>query len=207
MPTASASASSRLPGTCRREIIFTWIGDCLDKHAFSNIENSADELTIGWVRTDDYQNSDFAAVQPFRRDHYVSFTLRRDQRRIPTPLLKFYQRGAEQDFLNANPGFFRVPKQKKEDIRDAVRLSLCARALPSPAMYDVVWDTRNGLVTLASLSIEVIDLFETEFKKSFPGLRLLMIHPFARALRIVPAELLARNWSARILLQPNQPSI
>jgi hypothetical protein len=91
--------------------------------------------------------------------------------------------------LNANPGFFRVPKQKKEDIRDAVRLSLFARALPSPAMYDVVWDTKSGLVTLAALSSKVIDLFETEFKKSFPGLRLLMIHPFARALRVVTEPL------------------
>jgi hypothetical protein len=169
--------------------IFTWIGECLEKHAFSSIENSAEELTLGWVRTDDYQNSDFAAAQPYRRDHYVSFTLRRDQRRIPAPLLKFYQRGAEQDFLNANPGFFRVPKQKREDIRDAARLALLVRALPSPAMYDVVWDTRSGLVTLATVSSKIIDIFETEFKKSFPGLRLLMVHPLARAMRIVPEEL------------------
>lgn len=168
--------------------LFTWIGECLEKYAFSSSENSADELTIGWVRTDDYQSSDFAATQPFRHDHYVSFTLRRDQRRIPAPLLKFYQRAAEQDFLDANPGFFRVPKQKKEDIREAARLSLLVRALPSPATYDVVWDTRSGLVTLATVSSKIIDLFETEFKKSFPGLRLLMIHPFARALRTVSPE-------------------
>jgi len=170
--------------------LFTWIGECLDKHAFSSIESSADELTVGWVRTDDYQNSDFTAAQPFRRDHYVSFTLRRDQRRIPAPLLKFYQRGAEQDFLNANPGFFRVPKQKREDIRDAARLSLLVKALPSPSMYDLVWDTRSGMVTLATVSSRIIDLIETEFKNSFPGLRLLMIHPYARAMKIVSAELL-----------------
>jgi hypothetical protein len=168
--------------------IFEWIGECLDKYAFTSIENSAEELSIGWVRTDDYQSTDFLAVQPFRRDHYASFTLRRDQRRLPAPLLKAYQQIAEHDFLNANPGFFRVPKQKREDLRDAVRLSLLARALPSPAMYDVVWDTRNGLVTLASVSSKIIDIFETEFKKSFPGLRLLMIHPFARALRVIPEE-------------------
>lgn len=191
--------------------IFEWIGECLDKFAFSNIETSADELSIGWVRTDDYQSTDFAGMQLFRRDHYVSFTLRRDQRRIPTPLLKAYQKIAEQDFLNTNPGFFKVPKQKKEDIRDAVRLALFARSLPSPSMYDVVWDTRNGLITLASLSSKVIDLFETEFKKSFPGLRLLMIHPFARALRVTPEPLreelersnLASTESALDLIRAN----
>jgi hypothetical protein len=169
--------------------IFDWIGECLDKHSFNGIENNAEELSIGWVRTDDYQSTDFAGLQLFRRDHYASFTLRRDQRRIPTPLLKAYQQIAEHEFLDANPGFYKVPKQKREDIRDAVRLSLLARSLPSPAMYDVIWDTRSGLVTLSSLSPKVIDLFETEFKKSFPNLRLLMIHPFARALRISTDDL------------------
>lgn len=170
--------------------LFTWIGECLDKYAFSSIESGAEELAVGWVRTDDYQSSDFGAAQPFRRDHYASFTLRRDQRRIPAPLLKFYQQGAEQEFLGANPGFFRVPKQKREDIRDAARLALLMRALPAPSMYDVVWDTRTGLVTLATVSARIVDLFETEFKKSFPGLRLQMIHPFARAKGVVAAELL-----------------
>lgn len=169
--------------------LFEWIGACLEKHAFASIENSADELSVGWVRTDDYQSTDFTGLQLFRRDHYVTFSLRRDQRRIPAPLLKAYQKIAEQDFLNANPGFFRVPKQKKEDIREAVRLALFARTLPAPAMYDVVWDTSTGVVTLASLSSKIIDLFESEFKKSFPGLRLLMIHPFARAQRVIPEPL------------------
>lgn len=170
--------------------LFTWIGECLDKYAFSSIESGAEELAVGWVRTDDYQASDFGAAQQFRRDHYASFTLRRDQRRIPAPLLKFYQQGAEQEFLGANPGFFRVPKQKREDIRDAARLALLMRALPAPSMYDVVWDTRTGVVTLATVSARIVDLFETEFKKSFPGLRLQMIHPFARAKEVVAAELL-----------------
>jgi hypothetical protein len=56
-------------------------------------------------------------------------------------------------------------------------------------MYDIIWDTRSGLVTLASLSSKIIDLFESEFKKCFPALRLLMIHPFARALRVSPEQL------------------
>lgn len=169
--------------------IFDWISECLEKNAFSTIENTADEFSVGWIRSDDYQSNDFAGTQLFRKDHYASFTLRRDQRRIPTPLLKAYQLIAEKEYLDANPGFYRVPKQKREEIRETVRLALFARTLPAPAMYDVVWDTRKGLVTLASLSSKIIDLFETEFKKTFPGLRLLLIHPFARASRVIPHHL------------------
>lgn len=192
--------------------LFNWIAENLDKHAFVGIEDGAEELSIGWVQTDDYQLADFAASQPFRRDHYASFTLRRDQRRIPTALLKAYQKVAEHEYLSANPSFFKVPKQKREDIRDAVRLSLLVRTLPAPAMYDAVWDTRSGLVTLASLSAKVVDQFETEFKKTFPGLRLLMIHPYARAARVVPDELqpllekanLATTESVLDLIRANQ---
>lgn len=202
----------RIAGDLPEGNIHDWIAECLDKHAFNSIEDSAEELSIGWVRTDDYQLSDFAATQPFRRDHYASFTLRRDQRRIPTALLKAYQRVAEHEFLSANPAFFKVPKQKREDIKDAVRLGLLARTLPAPAMYDAVWDTRSGLVTLASLSAKTIDQFETEFKKSFPGLRLIMIHPYARAAAIVPEELqpelekanLATTESVLDLIRANQ---
>jgi len=202
----------RVAGDLPEGNIHDWIGECLDKHAFNSIEDGAEELSIGWVRTDDYQEADFAATQPFRRDHYASFTLRRDQRRIPTALLKAYQRVAEHEFLQANPAFFKVPKQKREDIKDAVRLGLLARTLPAPAMYDAVWDTRSGLVTIASLSAKVIDQFETEFKKSFPGLRLIMVHPYARAAAIAPEELqpelekanLATTESVLDLIRANQ---
>ena len=170
--------------------LFQWVGECLDKYAFKNIEESADELSVGWVRTDDYQRSDFLLVQPFRRDRYLSFTLRKDQRKVPAQLLKFRQKAAELEFLNANPGFYKVPKQKREDIRDAVKLGLLARALPSPAMYDAVWNTTNGLLTLATTSAQTVDLFESEFKKSFPGLRLQIVHPLARAAACIPEELL-----------------
>ncbi len=198
MSNTASICQFRVAGDLPEGNLFDWIAECLDKHAFTGIEDGAEELSVGWVRTDDYQLSDFGGAQPFRRDHYASFTLRKDQRRIPTALLKAYQRVAEHEFLSANPGFFKVPKQKREDIRDAVRLGLLARTLPAPAMYDVVWDTRSGLVTLASLSAKVIDQFETEFKKSFPGLRLLMIHPYARAGAIVPDELQAELEKANL---------
>lgn len=170
--------------------LFQWVGECLDKFAFNNIEDCADELSVGWVRTDDYQRSDFLLVQPFRRDRYISFTLRKDQRKVPAQLLKFRQKAAELEFLNANPGFYRVPKQKREDIRDAVKLGLLARTLPSPSMYDAVWNTTNGLLTLATTSAKTVDLFESEFKKSFQGLRLQIVHPFSRAAAVIPEELL-----------------
>jgi hypothetical protein len=83
----------------------------------------------------------------------------------------------------------RVPKQKREELSEAMRAALFAKTLPVPSTYDVVWDTHSGLVTFASLSPKVIELFENHFKNTFDRLRLLMLHPFSRAERVLRNDL------------------
>jgi hypothetical protein len=83
----------------------------------------------------------------------------------------------------------RVPKQKKEELSEAVRAALYGKTLPVPSTYDAVWDTRSGLVTFTSLSPKVMELFENHFKNTFDGLRLLMLHPFSRAERLLRDDL------------------
>jgi hypothetical protein len=165
--------------------LFEWAAGCLAKNGFQPIDETAEESSSGWVRVDDPNESAFDIPAAFCRDHYFVFTLRRDQRRVPSTILKNYLEKAENDFLAANPGLRRVPKQKKEEIREAVRGVLFAKTLPAPATYDAVWDTRSGLVTFTSLSPKVLGLFEDHFKMTFDGLRLVMVHPFSRARRVV----------------------
>jgi hypothetical protein len=178
----------------------TWVGACLARDGFRSIEQTSEELATGWVQLDDYQASDFTGTHSFQHDHYFAFALRRDQRKLPAALLKPYFRQAEEQWLAANPQFKRVPKQQRESLRDAVRGSLFARTLPVPAVYDVVWDTRCNLVTFCSLGSKAVDLFVDQFKKSFESLRLVALHPMARAGQVIddtlrPA-LAAANGSA-----------
>ena len=98
---------------------------------------------------------------------------------------------AEEEWIAANPQFKRVPKQQREDLRDAVRGSLFAKTLPVPAIYDAVWDTRSNLVTFSALGTNAVDLFIEQFKKSFDGLRLVPVHPMARAEQVVDDSLKA----------------
>lgn len=158
-----------------------WAGECLARNAFQDIEHSSEELSTGWVEIDDFESAGFQVANRFRRDHYLTFTLRRDQRRIPAGLLKAHLERAEADFLAANPGFHRVPKPKREELRDAVRGSLLTKTLPTPTTFDAVWDTRRNLLTLATLNGKVVEEFEGLFKTTFDGLRLVALHPYARA--------------------------
>lgn len=162
-----------------------WVAEGLTQNGFRSIEQTSEELSSGWVQLNDYQESGFAGVHTFQHDHYLAFSLRRDQRKLPTALLKSYILKTEEEWLAANPQFKRVPKQQREDLRDAVRGSLFAKTLPAPAIYDLVWDTRSNLVTFSSLGTNTVDLLSELFKKSFIGLRLVPLHPFARAEKVV----------------------
>ncbi len=170
---------------------FEWASEKLAKQAFRSIDHTSEELSFGWVHVDDPKDASFANPQAFSRDRYLVFSLRRDQRKVPAGLLKAHLERAETEFLAAHPGMQRVPKQKKEELRDAVHGSLLAKTLPAPAVFDAVWDTETGIVTFTSLNAKIVELFENLFKQTFENLRLLAIHPYGRAEGIVDASNLA----------------
>lgn len=172
-------------GTAPAGDLAAWVAESLAGNGFRSIEQTSEELSIGWVRLDDPQDGSFDNESACRHDHYLTFSLRRDQRRLPATLFKAYFDQAQDEFLAANPSFNKVPKQKKEDLREAVRGMLLARTLPTPAIYNAVWDTRRNRVSFASLSKNVVDLFVDRFNKTFDGLRLVPIHPMARAEEVV----------------------
>ena len=75
-----------LPATDSAE----WVGEGLTRDGFRSIEHNSEELSSGWVQLDDYQESSFEELQTFQHDHYLAFSLRRDQRKLPTTLVKPY---------------------------------------------------------------------------------------------------------------------
>jgi len=179
----------RVVGDQPSKDLYEWVSDRLAKNSFKSIDSTTDEVSSGWVHLDDSSGNSFAYPRAFWRDHYLAFTLRRDQRRVPSVLFRKYLKTAESEFLTAHPGMRRVPKQKREELSEAVRAALYAKTLPVPSTYDAVWDRRCGLVTFTSLSPKVMELFENHFKNTFDGLRLLMLHSFSRAERVLRDDL------------------
>ncbi|RNC71815.1 MAG: exonuclease [Desulfuromonadales bacterium] len=189
LSSTTAVCQFRVAGDLPSGDLYPWIAGRLAAHSFHSIDQSAAELSVGWVHLDDHRQMSFDVPAAFWRDHYVAFTLRRDQRKLPAALVKAYLQVAEHEYLTANPGFNRVPKQKREELKEAVRANLLTKTLPVPSGWDAVWETRTGIVTFTSLSAPIIELFETQFKKTFEGLRLVAVHPYARAGEVVPEAL------------------
>ncbi len=178
--------------------LIEWVGTRLTRNGFRSIEQTSEELSIGWVELDDLQESGFAGTQTYQRDQYLTFSFRRDQRKLPATLFKAYLDRAEAEFLAENPNLHKVPKQKRENLREALRGALFARTLPTPMVHDVVWNTQNNLVTFTSLSTKSIELFVDLFNKTFEGLRLVPLHPYARAQRLVEGPLQAQLEEANL---------
>ncbi len=191
---------------------FEWFSGKLTGRAFQSIENSTDELSEGWTRVDHPDDADFDVPSAFWRDHYLVFSLRRDQRKIPAALLKSHTAREEGVFLAQRPNLRRTPKDKRNEIREQVQLRLLARCLPVPSTVDVVWDLKSGVLTLFSLGNKAVERFEDIFRKTFEGLHPLAIHPFARARNLLEGELLeklekanqANSDSAVALIRDNQ---
>ncbi|HWI40299.1 MAG TPA: recombination-associated protein RdgC [Verrucomicrobiae bacterium] len=182
----------RVIGEVPQRDLFGWGSEKLAKQAFQPIDGGTQESSTGWVHVDDPREFTFDAPLAFQRDHYLTFSIRTDTRKVPGALLKGEYELAEREFLAANPGFRRVPKQKREEIRERVKESLLARTLPVPATSDAVWDTRSGIVTFTSLGSKNVDLFDGLFRKTFEGFRLIPVHPFARGELVLEEALLPR---------------
>ncbi len=168
---------------------FHWVSEQLASRGFTPIDQGIAELSVGWVQVDDHRESAFTVPSAFWRDHYLVFTLRQDRRNIPSVLLRSHLQLEEREFLAANPGYTRVSKQKREELREIVKSRLLARILPVPSTYDAVWDTASNILTLATVSAKAAEQFETLFKKTFEGLRLIAIPPYSRAELMIAAEL------------------
>ncbi|WP_305042210.1 recombination-associated protein RdgC [Geoalkalibacter sp.] len=166
-----------------------WAAALLAKHAFVPIDSGSEEVSSGWVSLDDPQDATFAERRDFLRPPNLVFTLRRDQRRVPAAVLRRHLQQAEENFLAAHPGLQRVPKDKREELRETVKGALLARTLPTPSLFDAVWDLDRGLLTFTGTSTAIADIFEGLFRQTFEGLRLVALHPFARARAVLPAKL------------------
>jgi len=167
-----------------------WIQDRLEYGRFEPITDPSTSVSVGWVHFDDPNDSDFSNTNSFNIDHYLAFTLRRDARKVPGALLKNMVEKACSEWLKERPKLRRVPNSRKKEIKENIHAALLAKTLPQPSMVDVLWDTDKNIVTIASISTNVLDFVENEFAKTFDGLHLVPIHPIRRAQRVLSDEYL-----------------
>lgn len=138
------------------------------RNAFSDIEETTDELAVGWVSAGDYLDTSFAYAG-YSLGPYVVLGFRVDARKVPAAMLRKYQRLEELKFLamSQDQEGVRLNRGRREQLRERARLGLLARIPPTTQVYDMVWDTGRAEVWLGSASRGVLERFEDHFSRSF----------------------------------------
>lgn len=149
----------------------------LSAKKFISIDETTDEKSTGWVQFDDQDKSDIQMI-----GDYLPFSLRTDTRKIPGAALRSQIKKASEEFLADKPNLRRVPKHKREEIKELVTLKMLAKIPPSPALIDGVVHGDTLIIFTASSS--AIDRFTTHLRKTFPELQLSPYAPFFRAMAI-----------------------
>lgn len=153
------------------------------RRAFRSIdENSLDERSEGWVNIMDMLDSDFAAMEYFK-DPYLALSWRVDTRRVPAKAIKRYAGEAEKE-IKSRDGLQYLPKKRREEIREHVRLMLLKRVIPSSEVYDMVWNLPNGLVLFGATSVRLCDEFRSFFLKTFEC-RMTPVYPYSLGERVL----------------------
>ncbi|WP_045212857.1 recombination-associated protein RdgC [Desulfonatronovibrio magnus] len=146
----------------------TEVPERLIKHKFRDIDHTADERSFGWTSFDDMLDMNWNSSTP-HKGHYLAFALRLDTRRIPPAVLKKHLRLAldqARQELEAKGQKF-ISRDQKKEIKENVQIKLFAKTLPIPAVFDVVWDTSNNFIYLASTSPKIRELFLDLFNATF----------------------------------------
>ena len=142
------------------------LSERISRHTFRNLtEDSTQERSAGWVNIMDMFDNRFAGLE-FLKEPYIAISLRVDERKIPATAIKQYCLEAEEKIKDAENIDF-LPKRRRADIKDGVKLRLLKRAIPGSKVYDMVWNYPTGDVAFGGTNTKLCDEFQEIFLKTF----------------------------------------
>ena len=110
---------------------------------------------------------------------YVVVSLRIDERKVsPTILKKFVQK--EEERLKKEKQVPKLGRTLKLEIKERVKSELTRKAMPVPAVYDLVWSLSESSLYFFSTNQKAQMLLEEFFKDCF-GLILMLQIPYTTA--------------------------
>ncbi len=152
------------------------IPDLLKKFSFQDIDEVVDELSFGWVCFDNMLDNMWNTSSPYKGE-YVVFSLRIDKRKISPAVFKKYYQLALKEIADEDKDLKFLPKNKKQEIKENLRLRLLQKTLPVPSVTDVIWDFKKGYVYLFTTNKSTKEIFQDLFIRSF-NLGLVQITPY-----------------------------
>jgi len=157
----------------------------ISKYSFRDIDDSLDEMSIGWVSCISMLDSNFSKA-PFATGDYVTITLRVDQRKISAAALKKFTL-KEEERIKEEKQLPRLSRDHRMEIKEMVKLRLLNKAVPVPATYDLVWSLADNTAYFFTTNGTAISILEEVFKECF-GLYPMQQIPYVTAGHLLNPE-------------------
>jgi len=151
--------------------------------AFRPLDESSDEArSDGWVNIMDEYDSRFAARE-YLKGPFLALSYRLDVRSVPSRALAQYCRD-EEERIRAAEELEYLPRERRSEIREAVKAKLFRRSIPRSQVYDVIWSLDTGAVLFGATGDKLCDEFGGFFFNCF-GLHLKTVFPYSLASEVV----------------------
>ena len=162
-----------------------FIGDRIGSFVFEDIDDNFEEYSVGWVSVMNMFDSTFEYGSHLFGD-YVVLSLRVDERKVsPSILKKFTQK--EEERVKKEKQLPKLSRTLKLEIKERVKTELTRKAMPLPAVYDLVWSLSESSLYFFSTNKKAQMLLEDFFKDCF-GLVLVLQIPFTTAVQLLPDD-------------------
>ena len=162
-----------------------FIADRIRSFVFEDIDDNIEEYSVGWVSVLNMFDSAFEYGSHLYGD-YVVLSLRVDERKVsPSILKKFTQK--EEERIKKEKQVPKLSRTLRLEIKERIRTELTRKAMPVPAVYDLVWSLGESTLYFFSTNKKAHMLLEDFFKDCF-GLVLVLQIPFTTAAELLTDE-------------------
>jgi hypothetical protein len=162
-----------------------FIADRILSFVFEDIDDNFEEYSVGWVSLLNMFDSAFEYGSHLYGD-YVVLSLRVDERKVsPSILKKFTQK--EEERIKKDNQLPKLSRTQRLEIKERIRTELTRKAMPNPAVYDLVWSLSESSLYFFSTNKKAHMLLEDFFKDCF-GLVLVLQIPFTTAAQLLTNE-------------------
>ena len=130
----------------------------LKQFAFRSIDDAkTEELAFGWVNIDDPMDTAWQ-VSPPDKGEWLCWAFRMDKRSVPAQVVKKHLAEALKDELAkySAQGIDGVPRTRKKELKEAIRLKLLAKAEPVSSTVDVALNLARSHFIIPEKVIKIV---------------------------------------------------
>lgn len=174
------SSSSHVARFVLPELDVAEFQERLTAFAFQDIEESAEELSVGWTSIDDMDDVEFA-LTPIQKGALYTWALRMDARKVKSAVLSRLTRKriAEEAHREGRA----VPRDRRQEIKEQTRLHLLMKTQPEARSVEAIYDPQKKMVYFFSNNKFAVESFTELFDKTF-GVELERLTPAWLARRL-----------------------